>query len=175
MSTNAKEHQNRTFYYGQDTWRVTKNLTLNLGLRWELYFPESVNAKGNGSLMNLADGYMHVAGYGQVPSDMGWTISLAKGFDPRIGLMYQVDEKTVIRAGYGRSFDTGVFGSIFGHVVTQNLPVLANQSINGPPSTGCGIYDGSRSAGICIPDSTVQRSAAGAGLCCQSEGSAQSA
>jgi hypothetical protein len=136
ISTSAKEHQNRTFYYGQDTWRVTKNLTLNLGLRWELYFPESVNAKGNGSLMNLQDGYMHVAGYGQVPLDMGWTISLAKGFDPRIGVMYQVDDKTVIRAGYGRSFDTGVFGSIFGHVVTQNLPVLANQSVVAASSTG---------------------------------------
>jgi len=34
--------------------------------------------------------------------------------------------------GYGRSFDIGVFGSLFGHTVTQNLPVLANQNINGP-------------------------------------------
>jgi hypothetical protein len=34
--------------------------------------------------------------------------------------------------GYGRSFDLGVFGSIFGHVVTQNLPVLANQSLSAP-------------------------------------------
>ena len=40
-------------------------------------------------------------------------------------------EKTVIRAGYGRSFDLGVFGSTFGHVVTQNIPVLANQSLSG--------------------------------------------
>jgi hypothetical protein len=31
--------------------------------------------------------------------------------------------------GYGRGFDIGVFGSNFGHVVTQNLPVLAQQSI----------------------------------------------
>jgi len=135
-STNAKEFQKRTFFYGQDTWRVSKNLTLNLGLRWELYFPESVNGPGNGSLMFLGDGYMHVAGIGQVPSDMGWTIRKVKGFDPRIGVMYQVDDKTVIRAGYGRSFDTGVFGSIFGHVVTQNLPVLANQSINAPTNIG---------------------------------------
>jgi hypothetical protein len=135
-STNAKEFQKRTFFYGQDTWRVTKNLTLNLGLRWELYFPESVNGKGNGSLMNLADGYMHVAGYGSIPSDMGWSISKVKGFDPRIGVMYQIDDKTVIRAGYGRSFDTGVFGSIFGHVVTQNLPVLADQSFNQSGNTG---------------------------------------
>ena len=136
ISTNAKEFQKRTFFYGQDTWRATHALTLNLGLRYELYFPEKVNAAGNGSLMNLADGYMHVAGIGGIDTNMGWGISYGKGFDPRIGAAYQLNEKTVIRAGYGRSFDTGVFGSIFGHVVTQNLPVLANQSIERSNSTG---------------------------------------
>ncbi len=135
-STNAKEFQKRTFFYAQDTWRVSHNLTLNLGLRYELYFPEKVNAAGNGSLMNLSDGYMHVAGIGGIPSNMGWDISKGKGFDPRIGVAYQPDEKTVIRAGYGRSFDTGVFGSIFGHVVTQNLPVLADQSLQSSTATG---------------------------------------
>ena len=52
-------------------------------------------------------------------------------WNPRFGVAYQYTEKTVIRAGYGRSFDLGVFGSTFGHVVTQNIPVLANQSLNG--------------------------------------------
>ena len=135
-STNAKEFQKRTFFYGQDTWRVSHNLTLNLGLRYELYFPEKVNGPGNGSLLNLADGYMHVAGVGGIPTNMGWNISYGKMFDPRIGLAWQPNEKTVVRAGYGRSFDTGVFGSIFGHVVTQNLPVLANQSLQASTSTG---------------------------------------
>jgi hypothetical protein len=136
VSTNAKEFQKRTFFYGQDTWRVNRNLTLNLGLRYELYFPETVNAKGNGSLLNLKDGYLHVAGTGGIGSNMGWGISYSKMFDPRIGFTYQLNPKTVIRAGYGRSFDTGVFGSIFGHTVTQNLPVLANQQIN--PTTNAG-------------------------------------
>ena len=135
-STNAKEFQKRTFFYGQDTWRVTHNLTLNLGLRWELYFPESVNGPGNGSLLNLSDGYLHVAGIGGIPSDLGWGIDKKRMFAPRIGLAYQLDPKTVLRAGYGRSFDTGVFGSIFGHTVTQNLPVLGNQSIPSPTTTG---------------------------------------
>jgi len=135
-STNAKEFQKRTFFYGQDTWRVTKNLTLNLGVRWELYFPETVNGPGNGALLDLNDGYLHVAGIGQVPSNLGWSINMKKQWAPRLGLTYQVDDKTVFRAGYGRSFDTGVFGSIFGHTVTQNLPVLANQQINSPTNQG---------------------------------------
>jgi carboxypeptidase family protein/TonB-dependent receptor-like protein len=136
-STNAKEFQKRTFFYAQDTWRATPALTINYGLRWELYFPETVNAAGNGSMMNFtaADrgtGYLNVAGIGGIPSNMGWSVSLG-ALAPRVGVAYQLNPKTVIRAGYGRSFDIGVFGSIFGHVATQNLPVLANQQIN---STG---------------------------------------
>jgi TonB dependent receptor len=129
-STNAKEFQKRTFFYGQDTWRATHALTLNIGLRWELYFPEKVNADSNGALLNLNDGYLHVAGVGGIDTNMGWDINKAQLLAPRVGLAYQLNDKTVIRAGYGRSFDIGVFGSIFGHAATQNLPVLANQAIN---------------------------------------------
>jgi len=135
-STNAKEFQKRTFFYGQDTWRATHNLTLNLGLRWDLYFPESTNGPGNGALLNITDGYLHVAGIGGIPSNLGWSVDKAKQFSPRVGITYQLDPKTVIRSGYGRSFDTGVFGSIFGHTITQNVPVLANQQINAPNNVG---------------------------------------
>jgi hypothetical protein len=135
-STNAKEFQKRTFFYGQDTWRVTRSLTVNFGLRWEIYFPETVNATGNGALMNIDDGYLHVAGVGGIPSNMGWNIKYGKMVAPRAGITYQFDPKTVIRAGYGRSFDTGVFGSIFGHTVTQNLPVLGNQAASNSTTTG---------------------------------------
>ena len=131
-NTNAKEFQKRTFLYAQDTWRATHKLTLNLGVRWDMYFPETVNAVQNGSLLNILDGYLHVAGVGGVPSDMGWNVKPLKQFSPRLGVTYQYDPKTVIRAGYGRSFDTGVFGSIFGHTVTQNIPVLADQSLTAP-------------------------------------------
>lgn len=140
VSTNAKEFQKRDFFYGQDTWRVTPNLTLNYGLRYELYSPESVNGKGNGSLMQMndyasTDGYMRVAGYGNVPMNMGWGAA-TNAWNPRVGVAYQVNPKLVVRAGYGRSFDLGVFGSIFGHVVTQNLPVLANQELSTGAATG---------------------------------------
>jgi hypothetical protein len=128
-STNAKEFQKRYFGFVQDTWRATPKLTLNLGLRYEAYFPETSNAVGNGALLDLSTGYIHVAGVGSVPSDMGVGVP-KNAYNPRIGAAYSINNKTVIRAGYGRSFDLGVFGSEFGHVVTQNVPVLANQSIN---------------------------------------------
>jgi outer membrane receptor protein involved in Fe transport len=134
VSTNAKEFQKRFFFYGQDTWRLTPNLTLNLGVRYEFYFPESVNGKGNGALMNLNDGFLRVAGYGNIGTNMNWSLP-SNAWNPRIGIAYQMDPKTVIRAGYGRSFDIGVFGSIFGHNVTQNIPVLANQALNSPTTT----------------------------------------
>ena len=128
--TNAKEFQPRDFFFGQDTWRVTPRLTLNYGLRYEFYAPERVNGTDNGALLNLSTGYINVAGAGSVPLNMG--VAAPKfPFNPRMGVAYQVGSKTVIRGGYGRSFDLGVFGSEFGHVVTQNIPVLANQSING--------------------------------------------
>ena len=129
VSTNAQESQPRIFWYGQDTWRATSKLTLDFGLRWEWYFPESVNGKGRGGFANLTDGVIRVAGYGPYGNN-GNINKTWKAFAPRLGVAYQVTPKTVVRLGYGRSFDIGVFGSIFGHTVTQNLPVLATQSLN---------------------------------------------
>jgi hypothetical protein len=127
-SVTAAERQKRLFFYGQDTWRVTPKLTFNYGLRWEGYTPETVNGKGNGGFANLVDGVINVAGYDGVGLN-GNVRDDNKAFAPRLGVAYQYDPKTVVRIGYGRSFDLGVFGSNFGHVVTQNLPVLANQTV----------------------------------------------
>ncbi len=130
-STNATEHQRRFFWYGQDEWRPNSKLTVSLGMRWEMVFPESVNAAGNGATLNLNDGLMYVFGVGGVSSHgiqtMNW-----KNFAPRFGVAYQLNSKTVIRTGFGWGYDLGVFGSNFGHNVTQNVPVLANQSIQPP-------------------------------------------
>jgi len=127
----SMETQNRYFLYAQDTWRATQKLTVNYGLRWEFYTPEYVNGKGNGGFAVLPEGVIRVAGYGGISMN-GNTRDDYKQFAPRLGIAYEVNPKTVVRMGYGRSYDIGVFGSLFGHTVTQNLPVLANQNINGP-------------------------------------------
>jgi len=125
-NTTAAERQKRWFFYGQDTWRITPKLTFSYGLRWEIYFPESVNGKGNGGLLDLSTGDLRVAGVGGINLHFNVENSF-NNLAPRLGIAYQITPKTVLRAGYGRSFDTGVFGSIFGHTVTQNLPVLEVQ------------------------------------------------
>ncbi|GAC1674818.1 MAG: hypothetical protein PVS2B2_09270 [Candidatus Acidiferrum sp.] len=125
----ASESQKRIFVYAQDNFRLTPKLTFTYGIRWEDYVPESVNAKGNGGFANITEGVIRVGGYG--PYGLNGNIeSNLGGFAPRIGIAYQVRPKTVVRIGYGRSFDIGVFGSNFGHAVTQNLPVLVHQTLN---------------------------------------------
>jgi hypothetical protein len=128
-SLTAAERQKRWFFYGQDSWRVSPKFTLTYGVRWEIYFPETVNAKGNGGFADLEDGLIRVAGFGGVGSN-GDVANTYKALAPRLSVAYQFDQKTVVRLGYGRGFDIGVFGSNFGHVVTQNLPVLARQDLS---------------------------------------------
>lgn len=129
-ATDAAERQKRFFFYGQDTWRVTQKLTLNYGLRWDLIFPETLKDVADGGFFDVATGEIRVAGVGGIESNGNVEMNY-RNFAPRLGLSYKLSDKTVIRAGYGRSYDIGVFGSVFGHAVTQNLPVLAVQEVRG--------------------------------------------
>jgi hypothetical protein len=126
--TNAAESQNRFFLYGQDAWRVTPNLTVNYGLRWSYYQPQHVNCTACGGWFDFNNANMIVGGAG--PYNLAGNVQPQyTDFAPRLGVAYQLNQKTVVRVGYGRSYDVGVFGTIFGHTVTQNLPVLAFQDV----------------------------------------------
>ncbi len=138
-TTDAAERQWRSAYYVQDTWRGSPKLTAYYGLRLDIINPQSVNAAQNGGfLLATVDGsnvdipspFLRVAGVGGI--GLNGDIKNALNWAPRVGLSYQLTEKTVLRGGYGRSYDLGVFGSIFGHTVTQNLPVLSAQSLVAP-------------------------------------------
>jgi len=130
-ATDAGERQKRWFFYGQDTYRVSPKLTVNFGLRWEIYFPQTVTGAQKGGFVDLRTGEIRVAGVGGIGLNMNVENTFTN-FAPRVGIAYQVKPKTVVRLGYGRSYDIGVFGSIFGHSVTQNLPILARQNVTGP-------------------------------------------
>ena len=125
---NAAERQKRWFFYGQDTWRISTEAHLQLRpALGNLRSPNSVNGEGQ---RRFRESRRRCDPRRRRRPDRPQRQHQQhlKAFAPRIGVAYQFDSKTVVRLGYGRSFDIGVFGSNFGHVVTQNLPVLAQQS-----------------------------------------------
>ncbi|HZS05127.1 MAG TPA: TonB-dependent receptor [Blastocatellia bacterium] len=139
--TDARERQWRHFYYGQDSWRVTPKLTVNYGLRLDVINPQSINKAGNAGFLSLETGQISTAGVGT--TDLNGNVDNTVNFAPRLSVAYKVTDRLVIRAGYGRSYDIGVFGSVFGHSVTQNLPVLAVQRIdNGQFRNAFNLADG---------------------------------
>jgi hypothetical protein len=127
LSTTAAETQPRMFLYAQDNWRFSDKLTFNIGGRWEVYFPEYVNGKGQGGFYDSTTDLISVAGYGSIGDNLNIKNNWAF-LDPRLGFAYQITAKSVIRAGLGRAFDPGFYGDVFGATFSQTIPVLQNQS-----------------------------------------------
>ena len=129
FSTSAAERQKRAFFYVQDQWRITPKLTFNYGVRDELYFPETVNGRGRGGLLDLTGGVVRIAGYGP----WGTNLNVEKSWTtiaPRVGLAYQATPGTVVRAGYGRVFGQGWSGNTYGLVLTASYPIQYVQNLN---------------------------------------------
>lgn len=103
IKSTGKDTQFAT-YFG-DRWKVTSKLTADLGVRWE-YFPLILrDGEDKGELFDTATGQLLFGGLGGNPTHNGMTSSKTL-FMPRIGLAYQIDSKTVVRAGFGMSDDT---------------------------------------------------------------------
>jgi hypothetical protein len=81
-----------------------------------------------GGFYDLNTNTIRVAGYGNIGLNLNIQNNWAY-IAPRVGFAYQVMPRTVIRGGYGRAFDPGFFGDIFGQLVTQTIPVLQNQGL----------------------------------------------
>jgi len=107
----------------QDDWRITKDLTLNLGLAWDITNPIT---EVGGRMANY-DPYANkllVAGVGGV----SWSAGVKKNwtaFEPRIGLAYKLfgGDKTVLRAGYAIYHDSA--WSMGAQGLWQNPPFFA--------------------------------------------------
>src|SRR3984957_2066039 len=92
--------------YAQDSIHVTRKLTLNVGLRWEIDLPlhEGKN-RGSGfdpftiNPVSNTPGVITFQGERGVP--FGFYRTDWNRFEPRVGFAYRLSDKTVLRAAYG--------------------------------------------------------------------------
>lgn len=90
--------QNELAFFVQDDWKVSSDLTINAGLRWD-YLPGVTEAAGRMGNYNPATGVVEIAAGGDDP-----LIDNDKNnFGPRIGFAWTFgeDKDWVLRGGYG--------------------------------------------------------------------------
>jgi hypothetical protein len=130
IATGAGFYNTRTYetgYFAEDDWKITHRLTLNLGLRYDLYnFPyETQNRESN---FNIATGTLELAG--QNGNSRSLINTPKTNFAPRVGFAYDMfgDGKTALRGGYGIYYflDRGGVG---------------NELSNNPDFNGIASYD----------------------------------
>ena len=91
-------------WYAQDRWQVTRNLTITAGVRYELY-PLMTRSNGKGiERYDPSTNLLYMGGRGDVPENAGVSVS-HKLFAPRVGIAWRMNEKTVLRTGYGINYD----------------------------------------------------------------------
>lgn len=122
------------FAFVHDKWQVSPRLTVDLGLRHEYYTPlVGIQTQGGLSNYDPSNNTLRVSGYGDVDNAIG-VKSNWRNFNPRLGLSWRFNDKTVARAGYGMS--TAPFAD---NTYAFNFPVKQNNQFNAanafiPPS-----------------------------------------
>lgn len=134
-SPNAANRQKRGAFYGEDSWRLRPNLTVNYGARWDIVFPETVNSPGQGGFTDLTSGMIRVAGVGGFGTNGGANVDLTD-FGGRLGIAWQLRNGTVLRAAGAQMYDDeGFFGTIFGSALTHNIPVYNAEDVTAGNAT----------------------------------------
>jgi hypothetical protein len=164
-------------FYAQDDWHVNSRLTVNIGLRYELWSPidERFGRQANFDLQNLTL-YIPKGPNQDAPLPPNFStifpeIKVSRGevpstlvpwdkldFGPRFGLAYRLNDKTVVRAGYGVFFggEENQGGSPnrgegvpFNETVnlTRASGISSFVGVSQPECTGCNYFPGGFAGG----------------------------
>jgi hypothetical protein len=115
-------NQQMHFLYGQDDWRVSNKLSVNLGLRYELATPpyESNNQLADFNPATSPTSGLVVATSGSI-ANRALIDRNNLDFAPRLGLAYNLDSKMVVRAAYGISYQQFIRAAVVNELA-QNAP-----------------------------------------------------
>ncbi len=117
--------QHRAYqFYVTDDWRVNRRLTLNIGVRWELVTPffEKDNRASNFILEpdDPAFGSLVLSGSrGDSVADRALYRFDKNNFAPRLGIAWQLSDKTVIRAAAGIFYTHNELWGVVDHLVSN--------------------------------------------------------
>ena len=140
-STLQKGRQREAYFGGyiQDDWKFSNKLTINAGLRYELY-TQPIDQNNLGSLFDISTGNF------AIPGQNGYSRAMVHGdhndWGPRVGLAYQVSPKLVVRGGYGIFYamraqgqQATLFSENVPNIPTLILPAITPQGTITPPYT----------------------------------------
>jgi len=107
-------------FYVRDQWQVNRKLTLSYGTRIESFpMPWREGDRGT-ERYDFATNEMIACGLGGTPRDCGTKVAKLL-FSPRLGIAYRMNEKTVIRTGFGVNWDPWNLA----RPLRTNYPILA--------------------------------------------------
>lgn len=157
--------------YANDSYKITPQLTLNFGLRWELYGPQHSQKASYDSNFFMGSGstIWDQIRNGQIktretsPDGRLWNLN-KKQFAPKVGFAYDPfgNGKTSIRGGFGLSYERN-FNNVTFNVI-QNPPnygvvsftAADNNGANIPVSTSNFAQFGSGTGGVALPNVTLR-------------------
>jgi hypothetical protein len=94
--------------YVRDRWAVNDKFTLDLGLRWE-YYPIMTRADRGIERVDFNTMEVLLGGLGGIPENVGLEAKKDQ-FAPRVGAIYRLNEETVLRGGFGVTYNPGPWG-----------------------------------------------------------------
>jgi len=97
-------YNNQAAWYVRDRWQATQKLTISAGLRYELYPLQTRSGRGGIEGYDPTTNIVTLGGVGGIPKDVGISTG-RKMFAPRVGFAYRLGTKTVIRSGYGLTYN----------------------------------------------------------------------
>jgi hypothetical protein len=132
-STFPAYRQTWMFFFVSDKWLATPKLTIDVGLRWELYPPATPRKAGGFVNYDPSSNNLIVAGLDGNASNLGMQTDY-KNFAPRVGLSYRLRESTVVRGGFGVSYVPFVDNSY-----AYNYPIKTSSNYNNVPTYGAAL------------------------------------